>query len=59
MQPERERANPDEFHLSWHADAACGDASADIPNRIFFPGRGKKGRAARRMCSECPVRAEC
>jgi WhiB family transcriptional regulator, redox-sensing transcriptional regulator len=39
----------------WRADAAC--ASSDPT--VFYVERGCSSRAARRICENCPVRAEC
>ena len=39
----------------WMDDAACRDAKQDL----FFPEVGESADAAKRLCAECPVRAEC
>lgn len=39
----------------WHRDAAC----SGTPLGWWFPGRGDSTSEAKRLCSTCPVRAEC
>ncbi len=41
--------------LSWQEGANCTGANADL----FFPERGASTRAAKAICRECAVRAEC
>jgi WhiB family redox-sensing transcriptional regulator len=41
--------------LAWHDRANCKGANADL----FFPERGASTRAAKAICRECQVRAEC
>lgn len=41
--------------LDWQSDARCNDADPEI----FFPERGGSSKAARAVCSQCDVRAEC
>jgi WhiB family redox-sensing transcriptional regulator len=41
--------------LAWQDDANCKGANADL----FFPERGASTRAAKAICRECQVRAEC
>ena len=41
--------------LSWQAKARCHEADPEI----FFPERGGSSRAARAVCSNCPVLDEC
>jgi WhiB family redox-sensing transcriptional regulator len=45
----------DEDDLDWQEDALC---SATDPE-AFFPEKGGSTRAAKRVCEECVVRAEC
>ena len=42
---------------TWRTDAAC----RDMNTAVFFPGRGQNGAvtAAKKICAECPVKAEC
>lgn len=39
----------------WHLDALCAQVDAET----FFPEKGGSHRDAKRICSGCPVRAEC
>jgi WhiB family redox-sensing transcriptional regulator len=41
--------------LSWQDGANCRGANADL----FFPERGASTRAAKAICRECAVRADC
>jgi WhiB family redox-sensing transcriptional regulator len=41
--------------LAWQDEANCKGANADL----FFPERGASTRAAKAICGECLVRAEC
>jgi WhiB family redox-sensing transcriptional regulator len=41
--------------LPWAAEAKCLNADPDV----FFPEKGGSTREAKRICGECPVRAEC
>jgi WhiB family redox-sensing transcriptional regulator len=41
--------------MAWQDDANCKGANADL----FFPERGASTRAAKAICRECRVRAEC
>lgn len=41
--------------LSWQVRARC----VEVDPEIFFPERGGSSRAARAVCNECAVRAEC
>jgi hypothetical protein len=43
----------------WARDAACKDVAEEDADRIFFPERGGKANAARKLCKNCPVAAEC
>lgn len=40
---------------AWMLEARC--AGVDV--EIMFPGRGEDSSRAKRVCAECPVRAEC
>ena len=39
----------------WAADALCVQTDPEL----FFPDRGTKASEARRICAQCPVRADC
>ena len=39
----------------WRHSALCAQ---DDPE-LFFPEKGKRSRAARAVCADCPVRKEC
>ena len=41
--------------MDWAKQGNCRGGDADL----FFPGRGGSTRAARAICGECPVVAEC
>lgn len=41
--------------LPWFTEAKCLNADPDV----FFPEKGGSTREAKRICGECPVRAEC
>jgi len=41
--------------LDWIDDAAC----ADLPQHMFFPGRGEPVSPAQAVCARCAVREEC
>jgi WhiB family redox-sensing transcriptional regulator len=41
--------------LSWHVDALCAETDPEV----FFPEKGGSTRAAKAVCAECPVAAEC
>ena len=41
--------------LTWQDGANCKGANADL----FFPERGASTRAAKAICGECAVRADC
>ena len=41
--------------LSWMDDATCQETDPEA----FFPEKGGSTRPAKRVCSACPVRAEC
>lgn len=41
--------------LSWQMLARC----LEVDPEIFFPERGGSSRAARAVCSQCRVRAQC
>ncbi len=43
------------MRLDWQARAACLTADPEI----FFPEKGGSTRAAKKVCSGCPVREEC
>jgi WhiB family transcriptional regulator, redox-sensing transcriptional regulator len=41
--------------LSWQSLARC----LEVDPEIFFPERGGSSRAARAVCGQCRVRAQC
>ena len=41
--------------LPWQTEAKCLQAEPDT----FFPEKGGSTREAKRICTDCPVRAEC
>ena len=45
--------NPDEYAWMFHA------RRRGVSPGEFFPSDGTGGETAQRVCSECPVRAEC
>jgi WhiB family redox-sensing transcriptional regulator len=55
MLDELKRAVSTGLDLSWQDGANCTGANADL----FFPERGASTRAAKAICRECQVRAEC
>jgi WhiB family redox-sensing transcriptional regulator len=47
--------NPDHRTPSWMLQARCREASSGE----FFPSDGVGVERARRVCADCPVKAEC
>jgi WhiB family redox-sensing transcriptional regulator len=41
--------------IPWQERARCRDFDPEI----FFPEKGGSSREAKRICAECPVKAEC
>jgi WhiB family redox-sensing transcriptional regulator len=41
--------------LRWQVDALC----AEVDTELFFPEKGGSTRAAKSVCRQCDVRAEC
>ena len=41
--------------VEWQNDARC----TEVDPEIFFPERGGSSRAARTVCAQCNVRAQC
>jgi WhiB family transcriptional regulator, redox-sensing transcriptional regulator len=41
--------------LSWMDQARCAETDPEA----FFPEKSENSRDAKRVCAECPVRAEC
>ncbi len=41
--------------VDWQAKARC----TEVDPEIFFPERGGSSKAARQVCSNCQVRAQC
>jgi len=48
-----------ESSWEWRDDALCATLSRDEVNRMFFPERGMSVQAAKDICAECSVRAQC
>lgn len=48
-------AAPVESDDSWRIDALCAETDPEA----FFPEKGGSTRDAKRVCTGCPVRAEC
>ncbi|WP_236830949.1 WhiB family transcriptional regulator [Blastococcus sp. KM273128] len=48
-------AVPAESDDSWRIDALCAETDPEA----FFPEKGGSTRDAKRVCTGCPVRAEC
>jgi WhiB family transcriptional regulator, redox-sensing transcriptional regulator len=44
---------------AWQARGLCAELPTSEADRLFFPERGQSSKAARALCSECPVQAEC
>jgi len=54
----RESVHPkweDSLDYLWEAEAKCRGANPGM----FFPERGASTRAAKQVCSDCKVRAQC
>lgn len=45
----------DENLLAWQADSLCAQTDPEA----FFPEKGGSTRDAKRICSQCEVRAQC
>jgi WhiB family transcriptional regulator, redox-sensing transcriptional regulator len=45
--------------VAWQAEAVCAELPEDEADALFFPRRGESTKAARALCSGCPVRADC
>ena len=43
------------MNADWRVDALCAQVGGDV----FFPDKGGDSLAAKRICGDCPVRAEC
>lgn len=41
--------------LAWQDDALCMQVDGDV----FFPDKGQPSAPAKRVCQDCPVKAEC
>ncbi len=41
--------------VEWQSNARC----AEVDPEIFFPERGGSSKAARAVCAQCSVRAQC
>lgn len=44
-----------ELDRSWMADGLCTQADPEA----FFPNKGDSPKAAKKVCADCPVRAQC
>lgn len=55
--PEYDRADEDDDR-SWWADASCNTGGAGLA-AVFFSGELQDIAAAKRLCAECPVMAQC
>ena len=49
------RPEDEEGTLSWQADALCSQTDPEA----FFPEKGGSTRDAKKICSQCEVKAEC
>ncbi len=43
----------------WRARSLCSQLPIEEADRLFYPRRGDSTKAARALCSECCVKAEC
>jgi WhiB family transcriptional regulator, redox-sensing transcriptional regulator len=43
----------------WRSSSLCSQLPVAEADSLFYPERGRSTKAARALCSECPVRAEC
>jgi WhiB family redox-sensing transcriptional regulator len=43
----------------WRSRSLCSELPIAQADSLFFPARGQSSKAARALCSRCPVRAEC
>ncbi len=49
------RPGDDEGQLAWQADALCAQTDPEA----FFPEKGGSTRDAKKICTQCEVKAEC
>jgi len=49
------RPEDDQGALSWQADSLCAQTDPEA----FFPEKGGSTRDAKKICSQCEVKAEC
>jgi WhiB family transcriptional regulator, redox-sensing transcriptional regulator len=49
------RPDDDEGQLAWQADALCAQTDPEA----FFPEKGGSTRDAKKICTQCEVKAEC
>ena len=45
--------------VDWQVEAKCAEFPIRKSDAMFFPDRGGSSKAARALCSECPVQAKC
>jgi len=50
-----ERKYQDDYALAWQADALCAQTDAEA----FFVEKGGSNKSAKKICSECAVKAQC
>lgn len=43
----------------WESEAACKGMTKTFHDTIFFPKSNRSDRLAKRICADCPVRAQC
>lgn len=43
----------------WRSESLCSQLPIDEADAMFFPERGRSTKAAKAICSRCPVQAEC
>jgi WhiB family redox-sensing transcriptional regulator len=43
----------------WRSSSLCSQLPVAEADALFFPQRGQSRKAARALCSECPVRGPC
>jgi WhiB family redox-sensing transcriptional regulator len=53
--PEPKWEEPEPSAEAWRLDALCAETDPEA----FFPEKGGSTREAKRVCTGCPVRAEC
>jgi hypothetical protein len=43
----------------WRSRSLCSELPTDEADRLFYPGRGESTKAAKALCTRCPVSREC